>query len=92
MREYKYILVDGEPVPEPDVIKWSNWFQDHNEERILKQDRIGSFFVSTVFLALAFDGMGDPCWDRHQRRYATRQEAEKGHEEAVRMVKEGKFS
>ena len=27
---FTYILVDGEPVPEPNVLAWANWMGTHN--------------------------------------------------------------
>lgn len=61
----KYILVDREPVPEPDMEKWGAWFQNAN--RIVRKDTakvsldgkpIGNIEVSTVFLGIdhAFGG------------------------------------
>lgn len=48
----QYILDDdGNPVPEPDTLRWAEWFE-HAEQRILQQDHIGDAFVSTVFLGL----------------------------------------
>ena len=60
-----YILdADGNPRPEPDVIKWATWFEKGN--RIVKQDQIGEVWVSTVFLGLDHDftGKGPPIlWE-----------------------------
>src|SRR5687768_8132999 len=47
----KYILDDqGEPVPEPDTLKWGAWMQ--GRERQLAFDEVGDARVSTVFLGL----------------------------------------
>lgn len=48
----KYILIDGEPVEEPDLIKWAEWFERSGEERIVKQTILGGYLISTVFLGL----------------------------------------
>lgn len=48
----RYILVNGEPVPEPDLKKWGKWFQDNPKDRIVKQETIGDLKISTVFLGL----------------------------------------
>jgi hypothetical protein len=54
----KYILRGHEPVPCPDLIVWGMWFE--SADRIVQQDQIGEYWVSTVFLALdhgfSFDG------------------------------------
>jgi hypothetical protein len=53
----KYILVNGEPVPEPDVLKWAKWFED-DESRVVARTkiddiaRIEEICVSTVFLGI----------------------------------------
>ena len=44
----KYILDDkGNPVHELDLIKWGQWLEKGN--RIVKQEYVGKYFVSTVF-------------------------------------------
>ena len=46
-----YILDEqGNPVPEPDTIKWGKWYQ--TAERHVGQNTFGSIDVSTVFLAI----------------------------------------
>jgi len=46
----KYILRGHEPVPCPDLILWGMWFE--SADRIVQQDQIGDYWVSTVFLGL----------------------------------------
>lgn len=46
-----YILKDGKPVL-VDSMTWAYWFQKVRKERIVKQERIGKYRVSTVFLGL----------------------------------------
>ena len=49
----KYILDEqGNTVLEPDLIKWSEWFEHSRVQRIVKQEIIGKSRVSTVFLSL----------------------------------------
>jgi len=56
----RYILdAAGNPVPEPDLFKWAQWFEN-GRNRILEQDHAGGFFVSTVFLALDHNFAGGP--------------------------------
>lgn len=48
---YHYILDEqGNPVPEPDLFKWSEWFQ--TADRHVGDDWFGDINVSTVFLSL----------------------------------------
>lgn len=55
----KYILVDGVPVAEPDVLKWAEWFE--KADRKVAHARISNVDISTVFLGMdhAFGG-GEP--------------------------------
>jgi hypothetical protein len=47
----RYILNSaGEPILEPDLLIWAKAFE--NSDRKVKQEHIGPFLVSTVFLAL----------------------------------------
>lgn len=49
----KYILTKkGAIKQEPDLMKWANWLEKAGKQRIIKQERIGEYFVSTVFLSL----------------------------------------
>jgi hypothetical protein len=48
-----YILDErGEPVPEPDTVKWGEWLESAYKtgSRRLASDTIGPYYVSTVFL------------------------------------------
>ena len=95
-----YILDDqGNPVPEPDVLKWGKWFENNTDKRRVAFDRIGNVQVSTVFLGLDHNwGEGPPLLyetmvfytPRRQGfdiyRYATRDEALAGHERAKSIV------
>ena len=87
---YKYILIDGNPVPEPDLMKWGEWFEHSRDERIVEKTTLpdGSR-VSTVFIGLdhnyseegppiLFETMvfGDfPDQDDYQQRCSTREQA-----------------
>ena len=99
----KYILdKKGRPVFEPDLIKWSEWFEHSRTQRIVKQEIIGKSKVSTVFLS--FDhgwGLRGPLlWetmvfggklDQEQDRCSgNREQAEAMHERMVKRVKKGK--
>lgn len=99
MRELHYILdAAGEPVPEPDVLTWAKWFEEHTKERIVGYTKISDeVSVSTVFLALDHGYSGEPILyetmvfggplDETQDRYATRRAAEKGHQYYVNQAR-----
>ena len=57
-----YILDDqGNPVEEPDLLKWGRWFQESRDQRIVKQETVNGKWVSTVFLGLDHQwGKGPP--------------------------------
>lgn len=92
-----YILDGKTPIAEPDMFKWGLWFKSN--DRIVKKTDVGDAHVSTVFLGaehgfcndepLLFETMifGGPL-DGEQWRYCTWEQAEQGHYEAVKQVKE----
>ncbi len=94
---WRYVLdAEGEPHPEPDLLKWGAWFE--TADRVLKQDWIGSVYVSTVFLGMDHNWVAGPplLWesmafsdgeDIEQDRYSTRAEAIAGHERMVAHVR-----
>ncbi len=57
-----YILVDGQPVREPDLLAWGQWMDTHHQDRVLEQTHCGGITVSTVFLGVdqRFRGEGPP--------------------------------
>jgi hypothetical protein len=92
-----FILRDGRPVDEPDVIKWAQWMEANDRERIVEQTTFSDgCMVSTVFLGLDHDFMGTGAilyetmtfGGPHgegaiELRYRTREEAEQGHAATV---------
>ena len=93
-----YILVDGKPVKESDLIEWSIW---HEAERYKYQKRtvIAGTVVSTVFLGIdhsfvvrsevpilwetmVFGGR----YHEYQERYCTQEEAYAGHEISCALI------
>ena len=60
-RTRTYILVDKEPVPEPDMVKWGEFWRDREQWRVA-QTEIPGGLVSTVFLGVdhRFIGEGPP--------------------------------
>lgn len=65
----RYILNDkGEPIPEPNLLKWAQWFEDQQQigGRTVIRESVGERTVSTVFLGLDynFGGGGPPVlWE-----------------------------
>lgn len=51
-----YYILGGEdghtPIHVDDTLEWAKWFEESNGKRIVKQENIGGFFISTVFLGL----------------------------------------
>lgn len=95
-----YILDEnGEVKGVNDVLEWARWFEA-NPDRHIGYTKIFGKVVSTVFLGLDYSfsiGMSDVpiVWetmifggvhDQYQERYATKEEALKGHREAVWLV------
>lgn len=93
---HRYVLRNGVPVPEPDLMKWAEWMEQPSR-RVLRQDARDGVLVSTVFLGLDYnfaggppllyetmvfrEGRGDEC-----ERYHTREEALAGHERMLALV------
>jgi hypothetical protein len=94
----KYILEAREPVP-CDLLTWARWFET-GENRHVAKDNVGEVLVSTVFLGIdhGFGSDGPPILfetivfggplDQEQERYATWTQAEAGHAEMLRRVRE----
>ena len=98
----KYVLKDGKPVPEPDLMKWARWLETSDKERLVKRTRWWDnqeVVVATFFLALDYNFStegplllyrtvvcGGELHDS-QEDYATREQASEGHERWCRKVK-----
>lgn len=96
-----YILVDGKPVVEPNLLKWAAWLGNHTRDRIVAKNTLDNKVeVSTVFLGLDSHGWvsgGPPMlWetmifggplDKYQERYTSREAAEEGHKRALLKAK-----
>lgn len=39
-------------VPAKDYKEWAVWFEEHADQRLVKREHIGPFFISTVFLGI----------------------------------------
>jgi len=96
MRRAYYILRGHEPVEVATTLEWGR-FMEQSELRIVAQDRVGRYLVSTVFLGmdhnwgegppLFFETMvftnteGNDCW-----RFSTWEQAEEWHHAVVRRL------
>lgn len=92
-----FILEGRTPVP-CDITNWAKRFEDKKLRQIANTEFGDYIRISTVFLGLDhnFDGSGPPILfetmifgsslNEQQWRYATYEEAEKGHEAAVERV------
>ncbi len=82
----KYILDEnGYPVEEPDLMKWSRWYENF-KNRNIKQETVGNYFISTVFLGL--DHSFDYCENNRPILFETmvfdeRKKTEHGGSESV---------
>jgi hypothetical protein len=88
----------GEPIPEPDLMKWADWFE--TADRRVAKDYVGEVKVSTVFLGLDhnFSGGGNPIlWEtmvfggpmnyEMTRCGGSREQAEAMHQKMLAMVR-----
>ncbi len=93
----QYILEGKEPKPIEDVLEWGRWFEKANRH-VAATKLPNNIQVSTVFLGLDHSfGRGIPILfetmifggkhDQYQERYATWNEAEAGHKQAVELAK-----
>lgn len=103
-RADRYILdANGEPIPEPDLMKWARWF-GQDKVRVVKQEWVDNVWVSTVFLGLDhnFNAKGPPVlWEsmtfsnradfnqnEMDRCSGSREQALAMHERMLKKVKE----
>lgn len=101
----KYTLnSSGEPVLEPNLMKWARWVELHWKKSIVKQEWIDNVRVSTVFLTLDhnYSENGTPVlWETmtfsNRKKYlyhmercsGGREQAEAMHEEICALVRAG---
>ena len=104
----KHLLDDaGNPVIEPDLMKWARWFESSFRKRQVGDTSLPGVRVSTVFLGIDhnFMGHGPPIlyetmvfcddaespWNQFQRRWTTKEAAKLGHDAIVLAIKNGEF-
>jgi hypothetical protein len=96
-----YYVLDAAGNPcKANLTEWAQFFESP-KKRVLQQDRVGKYFVSTVFLGIDhnFAGGGEPLlWETmifpegglrelYQCRYSTLQQAESGHQSALNLAR-----
>lgn len=92
-----YILKNKIPVLEPNILKWAKWAEANWYKRVVAQDYIGNYEVSTIFLGidhnfwdnnkpLLFETMIFPECD-YCERCATWDEALEQHKRAIESLK-----
>ena len=94
----KYILKDGKPVVEPDLLKWARWIEA-NKYRHQFSFHLGEVWVTTIFLGVDhnFGDQGPPLvfetmvfggkHHLHCQRYSTLAQAKRGHAKLVTLIK-----
>jgi len=98
LKNDKYILIGREVVEEPSLTDWGRWMQEA-DRRVAKTKLEDDTVISTVFLGLDHSfGEGPPLLfetmvflsdsdggEDYMRRYETYEQAEAGHEKAVKI-------
>jgi len=94
-----YILDEQQqPVPEPSLVQWCLWMDQHADQLQLAIDAVAGVRISTVFLGMdhGYTPQQPVLWetmifggplDRQQVRYTSQAEALVGHQEAVWRVR-----
>jgi hypothetical protein len=95
MNDHYILNAAGEPIPEPDVMRWARWFETA-DRHVARTELPNDVTVSTVFLGLDHSFGRDPQLfetmifggdlDQTQDRYATRQAAINGHAHYVALA------
>jgi hypothetical protein len=92
---YRYILDDeGNPIKEPDSLKWETWFENNLEKCVVALGRLPNrIAISTIFMGVDYDHktpllfetmvFGGPH-NGWSKKYATLKEAQAGHQEILR--------
>jgi hypothetical protein len=96
-----YVLDEnGQPVLEPDIMRWGQWFEKSWPARQVASTEIGDARVSTVFLGFNHNWHEGPPilfetmifggeHDQFQRRYFFREEALAAHDQIVAALRDG---
>ena len=93
---------NGNPVPCKDVLKWAEWFENNVNmtfaETILDDVRVSTVFLGLdhcfsypktgkplLWETMIFNNKDETTWN-YQVRYSSKEDAAKGHAEAVKYV------
>jgi hypothetical protein len=49
---HEHYILDGRNVVATDLLTWGRWLQADRKKRVIKQEIVGEYWVSTVFLGL----------------------------------------
>jgi hypothetical protein len=98
----RYILVDGKPVPELDLIRWAEWF-GKTSNRAVASTQVGKSNIDTCFLGIDHNFhvngppilwetlvFGGPLQGTMDRCAGSREQAEAMHASMVERVKQAK--
>lgn len=91
-----YMLTPTHEVIPCDLLTWAKCLETEN--RVIKKEQVGDFFISTIFTGLDFSPVPHPClfetavFDKDdnrdlQERYSTYAEALEGHEATVKIYR-----
>ena len=96
-----FFILDSDKNVVPANMKQWGEFKQKLDNKIIKQDHAGGYFVSTVFLGiehgfindkpLIFETMIFPGENDFDERYCTYKEALEGHERVCKMVENGEL-
>ena len=99
----RYYVLDENDEPRPAMLlEWGAFMADASRRRLARTACDGDVLVSTVFLGLDHSHREDDppvlwetmvfggLFDQQQRRYRSREEALRGHEEMVARVRAGR--
>jgi hypothetical protein len=48
----EHYILDGRDIKPVDLMTWARWLETNRSDKIIKQEDVGPFWVSTVFLGL----------------------------------------
>ena len=99
-----YILDEKNNPVKSTVLISCAWLEKNPDKHFVKQENIKKAFVSTVFLGLDHSWLdhsepllwetmifGNTKHDQYQKRYSSYEDALKGHETAVKLLKKEKY-
>ena len=92
----EYYILKNKEVTEVPMMEWAMWLEENRKERIVGKDKIGKKTVSTVFIGLDHNFLGNglhlfetmifPGGELFSR-CATWKQAEKEHQKAIESLK-----